>query len=95
MRFRDRRAWLEQRSRIMKRLSAPLVSVYETNEQPSATNTRLEPFQDLEILRNEPRFEEKVLRRVAGNGEFRRNDQFCSRGCKSLVGANNLLKIAA
>jgi hypothetical protein len=95
VRFRDRRAWLQQSSRIMKRLSAPLVSVYETNEQPGATNTRLEPLQDLEILRNELRFEEKVLRRIAGNGEFRRNDQFCSRGRKSFIGASNLLKIAA
>ena len=42
VRFRDRRAWLQQSGRIMKRLSASLVSIDETDEQTGATTRRLE-----------------------------------------------------
>ena len=95
MRFRNRPAWLQQGRRIVKWFSAPLVSVYESDEQTGAANMRLELFQDLEILRNELRFEEKVLRRITRNGELRRDDQFCSRAGQPLIGARYLFKIAA
>ena len=90
---RDRRARLQQRSCVMERLSTPLVSVYEANQQTGPANPRMEPFQNLEILRNELRLKEKVLGRIPGNGEFRSNDQFRSRGRQPLVRANDLLKI--
>src|SRR5438105_498154 len=79
----------------MERLSAPLVSIYETDQQTCPANVLLEPCQNLDILRNKLRFKEKILRRIPGNGELRSNDQFCSRGGKPLVGANDLLKIPA
>ena len=71
VRFRNRRARLQEGGGIVKRLSPILVSIDETDEQTGAPNARLELVQDLEILRDEPRFEEQVLRRIAGNGELR------------------------
>ena len=52
-------------------------------------------IEDLEILRNKTRFEDEVLRRVSGNGQFWRQDQFGASGRETLVSADNLLKIAA
>ena len=86
---------LKQGGGIVKRFAAPLVSVDETDEQRGAADARLELFEDLEILRNELRFEDEVLRRITGNGELRRQDQFRSGGRQPLVGAGDFLKIAA
>ncbi len=53
MRFRDRRARLQQGGGIMKRFSASLVPVDEADEQSGALHPRLELLQHLEVLRNE------------------------------------------
>ena len=95
MRLRHRRAGLQEGGGIVKWLSAILVSIDETDEQTGAPDMRLELFQDLEILRDEPRLEDQVLRRITGNGKLRRNDQFRSSRRQPIVGAGDLFKIAA
>ena len=90
-------AWgvrLEQGSSVVKRFAAPLVSVDETDQQTGTTDPRLQFFQDLEILRDELRFEEEILRRITGYGEFRGYDQFRSGRLQPLVGGGNLLEVA-
>src|SRR5437016_3537092 len=78
----------------MKRLPASLVSVNETDEQSRVSHARMKLIEDLEILRNKTRFEDEVLRRVSGNGQLGGQYQFGTSGRETLVGADNLLKIA-
>ena len=66
----------EQGGRVVKRLAAALVAVDETDEEAGVADPRVELLEDFEILRNEPRFEDEILRRIAGDGEFRREDEF-------------------
>ena len=95
MRFADRFAALEQSGGIVKGLPASFVSVNETDEQSRVSYARMKLIEDLEIFRNKARFEDEVLRRVSGNGQFWRQDQFCPSGRETLVSAHNFLKIAA
>jgi len=55
----------------------------------------MKPFQRLEILRHETRFENKILRGVSGDREFRGQNQFRTGRGKAFIGARDLLKIAA
>src|SRR5438067_10203111 len=79
----------------MKRFATPLIAVNETDEQSRVSYARMKLIEDLEILRNKARFEDEVLRRVSGNGQFRRQDQFGASGRETLVSADDPLKIAA
>src|SRR5207249_4846274 len=95
MRLADRFAALKQSGGIVKRFPASFVSVNETDEQSRVSHARMKLIEDLEILRNKTRFEDEVLRRVSGNGQFWRQDQFCPSSSETLVSADDLLKIAA
>src|SRR5216117_1084748 len=79
----------------MKRFAAPLIAVNETDQQSRVSHARMKLIEDLEILRNKTRFEDEVLRRVSGNGQFWRQDQFGASGRETLVSADDPLKIAA
>src|SRR6266480_3137448 len=79
----------------IKRFDAALIAVNETDEQSRISHARMKLIEDLEILRNKTRFEDEVLRRVSGNGQFWRQDQFRASGRETLVSADNLLKIPA
>src|SRR5947207_9417241 len=79
----------------MKRFAAPLIAVNKTDEQSRISHERMKLIEDLEILRNKTRFEDEVLRRVSGNGQFWRQDQLRASGRETLVSADDPLKIAA
>src|SRR5205809_1040693 len=79
----------------MKRFAAPFIAVNETDEQSRVSHARMKLIEDLEILRDKTRFEDEVLRRISGNGQFWRQDQFGASSCETFISADNLLKIAA
>ena len=58
-------------------------------------DVRVQFLQDLEVLRNKPGLEKKILRRITRNGEFRRKDQFGAGGGEPLISGENFLKVAA
>src|SRR5205823_6107874 len=95
VRFADRFAALEQSGGIVKGLAASFIAVNKTNKQSRVSDAGVKLIEDLEILRNKTRFEDEVLRRVSGNGQFWRQDQFGATGRETLVSADDLLKIAA
>ena len=52
----------------------------------------VQAFECLEILRDEPRLEDEVLRRITGDRQFRSQDQFGASGRESLVGSEDLCR---
>ena len=74
VRFLNRFAAFKKRSGVMKRFSGALVSIDKTDEQRRAAQARLQLVEHLEILRNETRFENEILRRITGHGQFGRED---------------------
>ena len=88
-------AALEQSGGIMKRLAASLISIDETDEQGRVSRPRMKLLEDLKILRDKTRFENQILRRIAGDGQFRRQNQLRARSGEALISADNLFKIAA
>ncbi len=95
MRFTDGFATLEQSGGIVKRLSASFIAINKTNKQRHVPHPRVKLLEDLEILRDETRFEDEVLRRIPRNRQFRRENQLCTGRSETLVSAGDLLEIAA
>ena len=48
-----------------------------------------------EILRDEARLEDEVLRRITGDGQFRSEDQFGAGIGEAFVGAEDLFEVPA
>src|SRR5213595_4265156 len=79
----------------MKWLAAPFVSINETDQQRRISDARVKFFQNTKILRDKTRFKNQVLRRISGDGQLGRQNQFRAGISKTLVRANDFLKIAA
>src|SRR6266404_7390562 len=88
-------AALEQSGGVMKRLSASFIVINKTDKQRHVPHPRVKLLEDLEILRDETRFEDEVLRRIPRNRQFRCENQLCTGRSETLVSADDLLKIAA
>src|SRR4051812_30416950 len=66
--------WLsrfEEGCSIMKWFAAALIPIDKPDEQRCPTNMLVQLLQDFGVLRNEARFENKVLWRVTSDGESR------------------------
>src|SRR5262245_29533473 len=87
-------AALEQRCRVMKRPATSVVSVNKADQQCSATNPSVKLFYDLEGFRNKSRFEDEVLRRITGYGQFGSNNQIRAGLGQSLVRMGDLGEVA-
>jgi hypothetical protein len=79
----------------VKWLAAAFIPIDETDEQGSGSHARVKAFENLKVLGNKARFEEEVLRRVSGDGQFRGQDQFRAGVGEAIVGPRDQLKIAA
>src|SRR5438034_1168212 len=95
VRFAQRFSALEQGRGIMKWLAASFVAIHKTDEQRCFSDERVKFFQDRKILRNKTRFKNQVLRRISGDGQFRRQNQFRARSCKTLVRAYDQFAVAS
>ena len=93
--FLDRRAGLEQRGGIVKWFSFALVPFDIADEQRRCAQSRLEFFEHLQILRDEPRLEDEVLRRITGDRKFWRQHQVRAGLGQSLVGSRDLFEVPA
>ena len=90
-----RLAALEQGGGIEKWLPASFVSIDVTDEERNGSDAAVQALDYLQILRHETRFENEVLRRVTGRGEFGSEHQLRPARRESLVGAEDFVKIAA
>src|SRR5436309_9720139 len=95
VRFAQRFSALEQGRGIMKWLAASFVAIHKTDEQRWFSDERVKFFQDRKILRNKTRFKNQVLRRISGDGQFRRQNQFRAHSCKTLVRAYDQFAVAS
>lgn len=78
----------------MKWFAAALVAIDEPDKQRSLTNAGMQLLKDLKCFRNETRFENKILRRIARQREFRRKHQIGTRSHQTFVSPQNSLRIA-
>src|SRR6266700_5224599 len=79
----------------MKGFAPSFIAVNKTDQQRRASHARMKPLEDGKVLRDETRFKYEILRRVSGNGQFWRQDQFRAGGSEALVSTDDPLKIAA
>src|SRR5439155_10594014 len=92
----NRLTCLEQRGGIVKRLAASFVTIDKADEEGRAReHPRVERLDYLEVLWNKTRFENEILGGISRHGQLRRQNQSRTACSKSLVGACDLLKIAA
>ena len=95
VRFAQRFAALQESGRVMKRLATSFIAIDKTHEQRCLADARVKFFQDRKILRDKTRFKDEVLRRISADGQFRRQNQFRARSCKTLVSADDQFAIAS
>src|SRR4030095_5158701 len=95
MRFANRLTADEQGSGVVKRPGAAFVSIDKADEQRGFPDAPMKFVQNLERFRDKTRFENKVLRRIAGDRELGCDDQVRAGCGQALVELENLLKIAA
>ena len=78
----------------MKRFAAAFVAIDETDEQRGAGQPcSCRCSQHLEILRNEPRFEEEILRRITGNGQLGRKNEIGAGGRELIVSGEDFVEV--
>ena len=80
----------------MERLArlALLLERDETHGQRHGADRALQPPQHLQVGGHETRLEEQVLRRIAGDGQFGRQDEVRARFDRALVGVEDFLVVA-
>src|SRR2546423_12356850 len=93
--FLDRRTRLEERCGIVEWLPLSLVPLDVTDQQRRFAEPRLEFLEDLQILRDEARFEDEVLRRITSDRQFRHQYQFRAVIRQPLIGGDDFLKVSA
>src|SRR6266404_6918124 len=91
----DRFASLEQSSGVAKRFAAPLVAIDEPNQQGRLSDPGVQLLQQREILWNETRLENQILRRISGDRQLRSQHQFRAGGCETLISADDQVAITA
>jgi hypothetical protein len=69
------------------------VSIDKADQERSSADLFMQPLHHLNILRNETRLEEEVLRRIARNREFRHEDEVSSGSIETLVGLQDFVGI--
>src|SRR5262249_40297589 len=69
--FADRLAALEQRGGVPKRFAASFVAINKPDEQRRVSDASVQFIKDRKVLRNKPRFENQILRRVSGDRQLR------------------------
>ncbi len=63
----------------MKGFTASFIAIDKTDQQSRVANRIVQTVEHFEILWNEARLKDQVLRRITGDGEFGSNDQLCAR----------------
>src|ERR1043166_4784225 len=87
-------AAFEQCGRVMKWPASSFVAIDEADEQRRIPDSGMELFYNLESLRNKPRFENQVLRRVTGDCELGCDDKLGAGGRKPFVGLEDPFRVA-
>src|SRR5438874_1623092 len=93
--FADRLAAIEQSSGVTERFSASLVTINEPDQQRRFSDASVQFLQDREILRNEARLENQVLRRISRDCQLRGQHQIRAGRSKPLVSPDDQFAIAA
>ena len=89
----DRLPLLEQSGGVEEGLAAPVVVINVTDEERDGAEALVQALECLEILRHEPRLEDKILWRITGDRQFGSQDQFGASGRESLVGGEDLFTV--
>ncbi len=92
--FPDRLAAFEQSGGVTKWFAASFVTINEPDEQRRIADTSVQLCQQLQIFRNETRFENQILRRVSGHRQLGREHEFRARRREPLVRADDQLAIS-
>src|SRR5689334_17615883 len=83
--FPDWFTTFEQSRGVTKWFSASVIAVHESHEQRRIPHARVQLCQQLQILRDETRFENQILRRVSGHCQLRREHEFRARSSEPLI----------
>src|SRR6266481_5172908 len=73
----------------MKRFATLLIAIHESDQQRRFSDLSMQFFQQSKIFRDEPRFKNQILGRVAGDCQFRRQHQFGACGGEPLISADD------
>ena len=94
MRFLHRLIGLKQSCGVVEWLAAAFVPINETHQQCCFAQPFLQPIEHRQIFRNEPRFEEEILRRITGNRQLRRNHDIGAGLHELIVSISDFLEVA-
>src|SRR5207253_8400927 len=92
--FPDWFAAFEQSRGVTKRFAAPIVAINKSDEQRCIADTSVQLCQQLQIFRNETRYENQILWRISGHRQLGREHEFRARRREPLICAGDQIAIS-